>query len=520
MEEEPENIYWADQIAEKVIKERGKKEHYIIASGITPSGIVHIGNLREEMTCNIVKRALEGKGVKVKHIHSWDNYDRFRKVPVGIPQELSKYIGLPDSKVPDPWNCHKSYAEHFESDFSQSAKLINLIPEYIDETKEYTSCVYKELIKEALIKKEQVITALNTFKTEEIGEHWYPVEVYCEKCGKDSTTVKNYDGNYVLDYECTCGFSGQVDFSKKGLVKLKWRIDWPMRWKFFGVDFEPGGKDHSTPGGSRDTAKIISKEVYSYESPIYQMYDFVIVKGAGGKMSSSKGTGIALPVLLKVYLPEIVRFHYAGNRPKTEFAVSIEDDGVFKTYEDFYFAERVYFGKEKGIDKKKETHLKRVYEMSVVEKPTKKMPVQIPFKYIVILSQFYGNDNKIIDKMIESEHITKTQKNDPRIKQLIACARNWVSEYAPDDYIYEVQTEKKGDVTPDEKGALKILYETLNKEFNEDDLYNIGKTSGLCGNFFKLCYRILLNKERGPRLLELIDIIGKEKVKEIISKYM
>jgi len=34
-----------------------------------------------------------------------------------------------------------------------------------------------------------------------------------------------------------------------------------MRWAHEQVDFEPGGKDHSTPGGSFDTGKEIVKLV-------------------------------------------------------------------------------------------------------------------------------------------------------------------------------------------------------------------------------------------------------------------
>ena len=40
-------VHWADIYAEKVIREKGDKEPYVCASGITPSGTVHIGNFRE-----------------------------------------------------------------------------------------------------------------------------------------------------------------------------------------------------------------------------------------------------------------------------------------------------------------------------------------------------------------------------------------------------------------------------------------------------------------------------------------
>lgn len=516
---EQESLYWADQIADRIINERGKKKVYTVASGITPSGRVHIGNFREEMTVNLVKRALESKGAKVRYIHSWDNYDRFRKVPTNAPKEWEKHLGLPVSKVPDPWKCHRSYGEHFESDFEGAAKLLGISPEYINETNAYNSCSYKDLIKEAMLKRDLIKVALNKFRKESLGEHWYPVEVYCESCGTDATKITSYDGEYKIGYECACGNADEVDFSKKGIVKLKWRTDWAMRWKFYDVDFEPAGKDHSVAGGSRDTSKIISETVFNYKAPVYQMYDFVTIKGQTGKMSKSAGNVFVPADLLKIYLPGIVRYFYAGTRPKAEFSIPFEDEEIFKVYEDFYFAERVYYGKEK-LEDKKAAHWKRVYEMSIVDKPAKKMPVQLPFKYLVMLSQFYEDNRTVLKKLIESKHIKKTQSKELRIGYLIECARTWAKEYAPEDYVYQIQEEKVGDITQEEKDALRVFIEKINQDFTENDLYAIGKDSGLGGNFFKLCYRLLLNKERGPRLYELVDIIGKNKIEEILSKYL
>ena len=92
-----------------------------------------------------------------------------------------------------------------------------------------------------------------------------------------------------------------VDFRKKGIVKLPWRVDWPMRWNYEKVEFEPAGKEHSTPGGSRTTANIIVKEVWNREPPVHKMYDFIILKGQGGKMSGSLGNVITLREVLEIY---------------------------------------------------------------------------------------------------------------------------------------------------------------------------------------------------------------------------
>ena len=43
-----QSTQWADIMADKIIREKGDKELYTCASGITPSGTVHIGNFELE----------------------------------------------------------------------------------------------------------------------------------------------------------------------------------------------------------------------------------------------------------------------------------------------------------------------------------------------------------------------------------------------------------------------------------------------------------------------------------------
>ena len=61
-------MHWATEVAEKIIKERGEKEFYTVASGISPSGNVHIGNFREFVTSYFVAEELKRLGKKVRFI--------------------------------------------------------------------------------------------------------------------------------------------------------------------------------------------------------------------------------------------------------------------------------------------------------------------------------------------------------------------------------------------------------------------------------------------------------------------
>ena len=153
-----------------------------------------------------------------------------------------------------------------------------------------------------------------------------------------------------------------------------------MRWNYEKVNFEPAGKEHHTHGGSFTTAKEVIKEIWGRNSPTTSKYDFIIIKGVGGKMSKSIGNIISLKDVLEIYEPEVLKYMFVGSRLNTEFAISFDLD-VIKIYEDFDRTERIYYKKEKVSDKKY-LQEKRIYELSSIEKIPKKMPFQPSFRHL------------------------------------------------------------------------------------------------------------------------------------------
>ena len=59
--------HWADHAAKRVVASRGLQvgATVVVASGITPSGVVHVGNFREVITVDLVCRALRDSGWSV-----------------------------------------------------------------------------------------------------------------------------------------------------------------------------------------------------------------------------------------------------------------------------------------------------------------------------------------------------------------------------------------------------------------------------------------------------------------------
>ena len=187
------------------------------------------------------------------------------------------------------------------------------------ETEEYRAGAYREQVLTAVRRRddiERVLATYRTRKTAPVAESEqeaealadsvadededeatgsgdlsrFPFKPYCRECGRDTTTVTSYDDETTdLAYTCqVCDFHGVTNLTTQDEGKLVWKVDWPMRWAVEGVDFEPGGEDHATPGSSYTVGKELVKLVYGGRAPSFVGYSFV---GAGGqvKMSSSRG---------------------------------------------------------------------------------------------------------------------------------------------------------------------------------------------------------------------------------------
>src|SRR5688500_5892758 len=135
----PLSSHWADQTAARIVAQRPDREVYVLASGITPSGIVHIGNFREVITVDLVARALASIGKQVRFIYSWDDFDTFRKVPKNLPNQemLAKELRQPIVRVPDAYGKEESYARANEVMFERELEKIGIAPEYIYQAKAY-----------------------------------------------------------------------------------------------------------------------------------------------------------------------------------------------------------------------------------------------------------------------------------------------------------------------------------------------------------------------------------------------
>jgi lysyl-tRNA synthetase class 1 len=278
-------VHWADQTAQRIVTQRGplgpEKHHFTCASGITPSGTIHIGNFREIVSVDLVVRALRDLGQETRFIYSWDDFDVFRKVPANMPRQelLAEYLRWPITEVPDPHEAEESYARYNEAVLESVLPRVGVDPEYLYQASRYRAGHYAAEIRQALAARDTIRNLLNEHRTEPLAADWWPVSVFSHFSRTDNTKVLGWDGEWSLTYRCTdTGKEETVDLRSADNVKLPWRIDWPMRWNIEQVDFEPAGKEHHSAGGSFDTAKTIAREVFSFDAPVTFKYDVISLK--------------------------------------------------------------------------------------------------------------------------------------------------------------------------------------------------------------------------------------------------
>ncbi len=477
-------IHWADVIAEDLIR-TGRPQ--VVATGISPSGPIHIGNLREVITADAIYRALRDKGADdARLIYISDTFDPLRRVYPFLPDSYSEYVGRPLSEIPDPEGCCRNYAEHFLRPFLESLSELEVEVEVYRADEMYKKGYYRDAIITALKMRDKIVSIIDAVTGKTTKSGWSPFNPICRSCGRlTTTTVTGFDPERgYVEYRCRCGDEGEVSVIGGG--KLTWRVDWPARWKILGVTAEPFGKDHASSGSSYDSGTRISKEIYNYEPPYPIPFEHVLLKGKGS-MSSSKGVAITIQEMLSCVPPEVLRYVIIRTRPEKHIEL---DPG---------------FGLLNIIDEYERSDISS--DRSKALSRTSKSPmIDVPFRHIINIVQIARFDPV---KMLEIIKRSGYRIEDiDLLKQYSKYAKEWLERFAPPSVRFEVREEvppEAHEIAQPVKEALfelsKFLMEKeLDAEMVHQQVYAIAEKVGVePKEIFEAIYLLFLGRRSGPR---------------------
>ncbi len=501
--------YWADKIALKIIEQKGNKQN--IATGITPSGPIHIGNIKEVITAFAATRSLEDQKVKSKLIYIADDFDPLRQLYPFLPKTFSEHIGKPLFLIPDPQGCCENYAQHFLKPFFESLSELNINLKVLYASEMYKKGLYASQIKEALSNIDGIKKIIEEVSGRSVEKDWIPYNPLCKKCKRiNSTKVTeiNLDKNYVK-YDCDCGYSGKADFSKAE-GKLPWRIDWPARWKILNITVEPFGKDHASPGGSYDTGSRISKEIFSYPVPFPIFYEWIYLKGKGA-MSSSKGVIITAKDFFSIFPPEILKYLILKTRPEKHITFD-PSEGLINLFDEFAELEEEYF-KKKGKSKRS-----RIYKLIQVQSKKRILP-PVSFRHLVNTVQAAGGKFNEICRILERTGHKKATSDKNLLKEQVRRIENWLENYAPDNLKFKILDnlpEQVKNLNKKQKEFLGKLADELQKQKWEAEkvhnvIYEMTKELNLAPkDAFPAVYISLLGQESGPKAGWFLTVLKKD----------
>lgn len=529
--------FWLDEAVDSLLdylKSLGTENETIVcAAGMTPSAPIHFGILREIAISSFVADELIRKRKKAKLVYYWDDYDHFCKIPYYTTKEaVEEHVGKTLREVPDFNGRYKSYGEHYMHEFEDCMHKCGLFPEYNYQSKMYKSGNYTSRIRQALNQRKEIFDIVSKsagMSEEEINEkrdNYYPLEVYCSECGKDSTYTTGWDSEKdTVTYTCKkCGHNGSYVLGSDFRGKLAWKVNWALRWSDDKVAYESSGENQLTDTGSYSVSSKVAENIFGGKVPFSLLYRFIGMKGIA-KVSRAQGEKTLATRFTGVLEPSIVRWLLLKTAPNKPFSVDIED-GIFRIYHEWdCFVEKIKNGEATDVEK-------RIYEISTDGVEMTKFP--IPFRTIITALGICGDNKKAAaNQMLKmtgfegsAEELLDAAK--PRIQ----AAEYWLYECGHVESQVSLQQEfnkKDWDTFSVEcKKAVHLLCEKLDQFTNEGVAKNIlfgipeemgietSKQDDFRKELFRCIYLLCLGSERGPKLTTLLCLTQKEKLMTLL----
>jgi lysyl-tRNA synthetase class 1 len=560
---------WVSQIADRVMRRVDEEPgtpaaRVVCASGISPSGPIHLGNLREVLVPHFVAEEIRSRGVPCDHLLSWDDYDRLRKLPAGVPDRFAEHIGKPLTSVPDPSGSLPSWADRFKAPFRDAIERLGVEIREISQAEMYRRGAYRDAVIDAIDNRSLINDVLARYRTleaeqaagdspppgtgydesqaevddAELGDDYWPYKVYCQQCGRDTTEISaaERDGaSCVLAYACSsCGYHGRFDLATENHGKLVWKVDWPMRWAYEAVTFEAAGADHSSPGSSFSVGAELVGKVFGGRPPEYASYSFVGIRGMS-KLSSSAGGAPRPSDALEVLEVPILRWMYVRKTPRQAITIDLSS-GIHTLYDEWdALVRKVDSGDAAGSQVLAYDRARRTEAGGELPRPRAVVPFRTLVSAVSVAAGDEAQTARIIGELTDVP-TAEAAATEPRL----GLARRWLASFAPEDERITVRREPDWDrldrLTEQEATWVDIILRHLDDDWSLDGARNLayGVPKLAAGlpldsppspelkvdqrTFFKLLYQLLLSSDTGPRIPTLLMALGQDDVRRLLGE--
>lgn len=524
---------WIDKLASTIIKREkdiGRSLGLILVeSGLGASGFPHIGSLGDAVRAYGVALAIKNLGYDSKLIAYSDDLDGLRKIPSGLPEWLSDYIGKPVSNIPDPiGQCHDSYGSHMSSLLLDALDRLGINYKFLNAAKVYGNGMLTNQIDMILSHAPDLGNKIEEIVGQSKYKESLPYFPICESCGRlyVAHAEKYIREEKKVSYICNgtklgnndvkgCGYTGEIPISV-GKGKLAWKVEFAARWSSLDIRYEAYGKD------IMDSVRVndwVSDVVLHYAHPLHVKYEMFLDKG-GKKISKSTGNVLTPQVWLRYGTPQSLLLLLLKRITGTR---QVGTDDISTLMEEYDICEDIYFGKKKEDNEEKLVKTKGLYEYVNHLKTSDKPLQHVPYMLMAQQASFFSGAErikKIFDRLVKYKVATELTFD---LEQKIQLACNWSDDHISTEKFDVVLTDK-------EKMIIRKILESLeiaNSESNLDPekiqqmIYETSKENEeQPRKIFKLMYKMLINSDSGPRLGGYISDLGLNKIHSLLDSYV
>ncbi len=518
---------WPFEEARKLLKRypsgrRPDGKPVVFETGYGPSGLPHIGTFQEVLRTTLVRRAFEALtgGAPTRLIAFSDDMDGLRKVPDNVPNKdmLTRHLGMPLSRIPDPFGSNASFAFHNNAKLREFLDRFGFDYEFVSSSEMYNSGQFDDALRGVLRNYQAILDIMLPTLRAERAATYSPVLPVSPKSGAVLQVPVE-----VLDAE-----AGMIRFTDEdgtvveqsalgGMAKLQWKVDWAMRWVALGVDYEMYGKDLTDSGvQSGKIAAVLGGR--KPEGLIYELF----LDANGEKISKSKGNGLTIEEWLTYGSEESLGFYIFPN-PKSAKSLHA---GVIPRAVDDYWQFRGSLA-DQPLDKQLGNPVWHLLGLNDRDAPTQRAGAGdvLPVTYALLLNlvgvlgagatreQVWSYLGNYVDQADPAAH--------PALDRLVDNALAYNRDFVAPRLVRQPPSANEAAALRALDQQLSALEPNTPADVLQTMVYEIGKQEEFAfaslRDWFQALYRTLLGSEQGPRMGSFIALYGIANTRQLIA---
>ena len=495
------------------LKKAPKAGPVVFETGYGPSGLPHIGTFQEVARTTMVRhafRALTNDTIPTRLIAFSDDMDGLRKVAPNLPNQamLTASIGLPLTKVPDPFGKFESFAHHNNAMLRAFLDGFGFDYEFMSSTQTYQSGAFDATLLKMLDRYDAIMAIMLPTLGPDRRATYSPFLPISPKTGRvlQVPTLARDLGRGTIVFEDEDGERIETTVTG-GRVKIQWKPDWALRWSALGVDYEMAGKDLI------ESVKVSSQICRALGSPPPEGFNYELFLDENGeKISKSKGNGLTIDEWLTYAPPESLSL-YIYQKPKT--AKRLHFDVIPKAVDEYLSFLDAY---------PKQTPAEQI-ENPVWHAHSGAPPTWgagVTFALLLNLVSAANAETK--DQLwlfIHKYAPSITPESHPMLDTLVGCALRYYEDFVKPKKTFRAATDKERAAFEELARRFEALPGSItDSEAIQTEVYAVGKEHGFepLRDWFKALYEVLFGQEQGPRFGSFAAIFGVHEAAALIRK--